>query len=167
MITGAVEQTPGGYRLPLQVLKPDATNAVLFDAVVEASGKDEVLDAVGRLAARVRSGLGDTTADANRVNINETFTANSLEAAAEYIRGQNLLAEGKPEEALAAYQKAVERDPNLGRAWSGMGAVANNLRRRDEAQKYYDQALPEHRPHDRARAFSHPRLLLRGDGQCR
>jgi tetratricopeptide (TPR) repeat protein len=90
---------------------------------------------------RVRRALGDATADASQVNVNETFTASSLEAASEYVRGQNLLAEGKPEDALAAYLKAVEIDPNFGRAWSGMGAVANNLRRRDEAQRYYDNAL--------------------------
>ena len=141
VITGAIETGPRGYRLPLQVLKPGTTDAMLFDAVVEATGKEDVLNAVGRLAARVRSGLGDTSVDANQVNINETFTANSIEAASAYIQGQNLLAEGKPEEALVAYQQAVALDPNLGRAWSGMGAVASNLRRRDDAQKYYDRAL--------------------------
>jgi serine/threonine protein kinase/tetratricopeptide (TPR) repeat protein len=141
VITGAIEPAGAGYRLPLQVLKADSSNAVLLDTVVEASGKAEVLDAVGRLAARVRGGLGDPSVDVNRVNVNETFTASSLEAAAAYIQGQNLLGEGKPEDALAAYQKAVELDPTLGRAWSGMGAVANNLRRRDEAQRYYDRAL--------------------------
>jgi tetratricopeptide (TPR) repeat protein len=141
VITGAIEQTPAGYRLPLQVLKPDTSSAVLLETSVEASGKDAVLDAVGRLATQVRRALGDPAADVNRVNVNETFTANSLDAAAAYIQGQNLLAEGNPEAALGAYEKAVTIDPNFGRAWSGMGAVANNLRRRDEAQRYYDRAL--------------------------
>ena len=68
-------------------------------------------------------------------------TANSLEAASEYVRGQNLVAEGRSEEAIAAYQKAVEIDPDLGRAWSGLGAAADNLRRRDEATKYYAVAM--------------------------
>jgi len=141
VVTGAIEKVPGGYRVPLQVLKPGTTEAKLFDAVVEASGKDRVLDAVGRLAVRVRTGLGDKSINADQVNINETFTANSLEAAAAYVQGQNLLAEGKPEQALEAYKKAVEMDPNLGRAWSGMGAVANNLRRREEAREYYSRAM--------------------------
>ena len=142
VITGAIETGPRGYRLPVQVLKPGTEDAKLFDAVVEATGKDDVLNAVGRLAARVRSGLGDTSvANTDQVNVNETFTANSLEAAHAYIEGQNLLAEGKPEEALAAYKKAVEIDPNLGRAYSGMGTVANNLRRRDEALEAYNKAL--------------------------
>ncbi len=43
-----------------------------------------------------------------------------------------------PAEALAAYQKAVKIDPDLGRAWSGLGGVADNLRRRDEATEYYN-----------------------------
>src|SRR4030095_10809980 len=141
VITGAIETGPRGYRLPVQVLKPGTEDAKLFDAVVEASGKEDVLNAVGRLAARVRSGLGDTSVNTEQVNINETFTANSLEAAQAYIQGQNLLAEGKPEEALAAYKKAVEIDPNLGRAYSGMGAVASNLRRRDESLDAYNKAL--------------------------
>jgi tetratricopeptide (TPR) repeat protein len=141
VISGSIENSARGYRLPVQVLKPGAADAMLFDAVVEAAGKSEVLDAVGRLAARVRSGLGDTSVNTDQVNINETFTAGSLEAASAYIQGQNLLADGKPEQALEAYQRAVALDPNLGRAYSGMGAVANNLRRRNESIEYYDKAL--------------------------
>ena len=141
VITGAIEKDPRGYRLPLQVLKPGPTEARLFDAVVEAGSKEDVLNAVGKLAARVRSGLGDTSVNTDQVNMNETFTANSLEAASAYVQGQNLLAEGKPEEALAAYQKAVGLDAQLGRAWSGMGAVANNLRRRDDAVEWYGKAM--------------------------
>ncbi len=94
VVTGAIEKAPRGYRLPLQVLRPGGDERLLFDAVVEASSKDDVLNAVGRLAVRVRSGLGDATIDQDRVNINETFTANSLEAAAAYVRGQNMQAEG-------------------------------------------------------------------------
>ncbi|HEX7281927.1 MAG TPA: serine/threonine-protein kinase, partial [Vicinamibacterales bacterium] len=141
VITGAIETAPDGYRLPVRVLQPATDDRLLFDAVVEARTKDDVLNAVGRLSVRLRNGLGDTTADVSRVDVGETFTANSLEAAAAYIQGQNLLAEGRAEAALAAYQRAVEIDPNLGRAWSGMGTVANNLRRSDDARRYYDRAL--------------------------
>jgi len=141
VITGGIEKNPKGYRLDLKALKPDTTDAKLFDAFVEASSKDDVLNAVGRLAVRVRSQLGDPSVNSDQININETFTANSLEAASFYVQGQNLLAEGKPEQALAAYQKAVALDKDLGRAWSGMGAVANNLRQRDKAKEYYGKAM--------------------------
>ena len=141
VVTGAIEKAPRGYRLPIQVLRPGGDERLLFDAVVEASSKDDVLNAVGRLAVRVRSGLGDATINQDRVNINETFTANSLEAAAAYVLGQNMQAEGRWAEALAAYQEAVKIDPDLGRAWSGLGGAADNMRRRDEATAYYNTAL--------------------------
>lgn len=141
VITGSIEKEPRGYKLPLKVLKPDSQEVKLFEAVVEATSKDDVLNAVGRLAARVRSQLGDPSVNTDRVNINETFTATSLQAASLYVQGQNLLAEGKPELALEAYKQAVEQDPKLGRAWSGMGAVANNLRRREDAKEWYGKAM--------------------------
>ena len=90
---------------------------------MDASGKDDVLRAANRLAARVRNALGDTTPESVQLAKGETFTAGSVEAAHEYALGQDLLASGKWDEAGQRYRKAIELDPNLGRAYAGLAAV--------------------------------------------
>ena len=70
----------------MKILDPVQGKALLtWDT--KASGKKDVLNAVGRLAAKVRRELGDATANASQINDAETFTAASIEAAHEVRRG--------------------------------------------------------------------------------
>ena len=124
----------------MKVINPDDGKAVLTWNT-EASGKGDVLNAVGRLAAKVRTALGDRTLDESALKNEETFTAGSLEAAHAYVQGQELQWAGKYEDAIGAYQKAVQLDPTLGRAYAGLGAVSASLGRRDEAESTYKQAI--------------------------
>ena len=71
----------------------------------------------------------------------ETFTANSLEAAHEYAEAQNLLWDGKWEEALPHYEQATKLDPEMGRAYAGYAVASLNLGRRGDADKYFREAL--------------------------
>jgi tetratricopeptide (TPR) repeat protein len=96
---------------------------------------------VGTAAARIRKELGDTTSDKDRLAASETVTAASLEAAREYSLAQDLLYGGKDEEAIVYYKRAIEKDPNLGRAYSGWGIGATNLGRKEEAAVAYKKAL--------------------------
>ena len=97
-----------------------------------------------RSAASLRAsaaGLATRSVDANTVRVEDTFTARSLEAAKEYVKGQDQLAAGNYQGAIDFYMKAVAIDPDLGRAYSGAGAAAMNAGRRDEADGYMKQAM--------------------------
>src|SRR5262249_5074524 len=48
---------------------------------------------------------------------------------------------GRCEDALRHYRKALDLDPNLGRAYAGLAAVENNRGRRLESEKNYKEAL--------------------------
>ncbi|HET7156188.1 MAG TPA: protein kinase, partial [Hyphomicrobiaceae bacterium] len=143
VVSGSIAESGGRYQLAVRIFDPQApaegSATLTLDA--EASNKNAVLDAVGRLAAKVRNGLGDSTADAEHVRDAETFTAASLEAAAEYVRAQELQWAGKQVEAIDGYKRAVALDPALGRAYAGLGAVSNSLLRRQDAEQYFRQAL--------------------------
>lgn len=140
VIGGSIEKAGGGYKLSLRIVNPaDRKTLTAWDTT--ASGKDDVLGAVGKMAARVREGLGDRSASADKVKNEETFTAASLEAASAYTRGQELQWAGKYDEAFAQYQQAVTLDPAMGRAYAGLGAVANSLGRRQDAEEFYKQAI--------------------------
>ena len=140
VVSGSIAANGSNYDLAIRIVDPTNARPPLTWNT-RASGKDDVLNAVGRVAARVRRELGDKTANADQVQGAETFTAGSLEAAHEYIQAQELQAAGRYADAVAGYQKALKLDSKLGRAYAGLGAVSNSMGRRDEAIEYYKQAL--------------------------
>jgi tetratricopeptide (TPR) repeat protein len=138
--SGAIERSADGYRISARALDA-VTGKPLLEAQVDLSRRDEVLAAANKLAARVRRALGDTTPESAQLAAGETFTAASVEAAHEYALGQEAFALGRWGEAEAHYKKAVELDPNLGRAYAGMAAVHANQGRRQEADRWFREAM--------------------------
>jgi tetratricopeptide (TPR) repeat protein len=96
---------------------------------------------VGKIAARTRRALGDTTPESAQLNAAGTFTASSLEAAHAYALAQDSQWAGKFEAAIPLYVQAIQFDPNLGRAYAGLASTSANLGRRKDAESYYQQAL--------------------------
>ncbi len=138
--SGSVEAKGSGYAVAVKAVDAQTGRPVVAGEA-DADGKKGVLEAVAKLASKVRGALGDTTPESTRLAAAETFSAGSLEAAHEYAVAQDLQWAGKWEEAVRHYQRAVELDPNMGRAYAGLAAVESNRGRRQEAQKYYELAL--------------------------
>jgi tetratricopeptide (TPR) repeat protein len=144
ILAGDIESDGDEYLLSVRALDPGlepGEGRPLATARATAGNKDEVLAAVGKIAAELRGDLGDTTPKSDRQAAAETFTAASLEAMGAYARGQDLAVQGEFEDALKAYQEAVDSDPDFGRAYAGMGVVFGNLRREDEAEESYQKAF--------------------------
>ncbi len=140
VVSGSISQEGSGYRVYVTALDT-ATSKSIVQEQRQASNKQDVLAAAGNLAERIRKGLGDTTPESAQRSAAETFTAASLEAAHAYAMGQDLQQTGKWDEAIAAYNLAVELDPNLGRAYAGLAAMYANLGKRQEAEKNYQAAM--------------------------
>jgi len=138
--SGAIEKQGGGYRVSVRAVDA-ATGKVISEASAGASGKDEVLSAAAKAAAVIRNALGDTTPASVQLAAAETYTAGSLEAAHQYAVAQEEQYAGKYEEAIRDYSRAVELDPNLGRAYAGLAAVFANQGRREKAEEEYKRAM--------------------------
>ena len=136
-IVGSIEPKGAGYHISIKGVGPGADADVKYTLEDDAASKADVLATVAALAGQVRLALGDTVAPA----ASDAFTAASIEAAREYARAQELQATGNSEAAIKAYLAAIALDPDFGRAYSGAAAQAMNLGRRDEADKYYREAL--------------------------
>jgi len=140
IVTGSIAADGGGYKLRSRV-EDAVTGKVISSQETKVRNKDAVLKAVGVLAAEVRNSLGDRTPESVQKIQAETFTSGSLAAAHEYALGQDLLWAGSWAEAAQHYQKAIEIDPNMGRAYAGLAAVSANTGRRSEGAKYFKSAM--------------------------
>jgi tetratricopeptide (TPR) repeat protein len=140
VVTGSITQAGSGYKVSVTALDP-ATGKPIVTEEKSAANKQDVLAAAGKLAESIRKGLGDTTPESAQQAAAETFSAGSLEAAHAYAVGQDFQLAAKWDDALKAYAKAVELDPNLGRAYSGTAAIYAALGKREEAKKYYGLAM--------------------------
>jgi eukaryotic-like serine/threonine-protein kinase len=140
VITGSIAQDGGHYKVAVEAIDP-ATGKSVAKEERNADNKQDVLAAAGKLAESLRKGLGDTAPESAQQAAAETFSAGSLEAAHAYAVAQDLQQSGKWDDALKSYAKAVELDPNLGRAYAGMAVMSANLGKNEDAVKYYKLAL--------------------------
>ena len=139
VVAGTIDHGDG-YKLPLAALDGVTGNSI-GTSEVTASSKEQVLSAVGRAVADLRKALGDTTPVSAQLAAAETFTAASLDAAHEYALGQDLFFRGKFDDAAHHYETAIQLDPNLGRAYAGLGASYNNMGRPSDAEAEYKLAM--------------------------
>ena len=140
VIGGSIEKNDSGYKVTVEAV--DAlTSKTIATQSATASDKNTVLPVIGKLASDVRKKLGDTAPDSTRLAAAETFTADSLESAHEYALGQQAQWDGKYDEALKHYSRAIEIDQNMGRAYAGIAVMYGNLGQRQQAEKYYQLAM--------------------------
>jgi tetratricopeptide (TPR) repeat protein len=140
LVEGSIEKSGSGYRVATRVIDP-VTNGTVAAANATAPDRTGVLHAIETLAGRVRLALGESKTEMEKVAAAETFTAGSLDAMQAYARAQDFVNTGKVQEALRAYEDAVARDPQLGRAYSGMGIIYRNLGQMDKADAMFKEAL--------------------------
>jgi tetratricopeptide (TPR) repeat protein/tRNA A-37 threonylcarbamoyl transferase component Bud32 len=139
-IEGSIKPKGEGFVLKVRVRDPvNPEDAMEYSRKVNS--RDEVLNAAAWIANKVRSGLGDVSADLNEALQGETFTTTSLEAMKAYTNAQELQLSGKRTEAIKEYNKALEYDPSLGRAYAGLGACYYNLNQIKESEHNYNEAL--------------------------
>ena len=140
VLAGSVESTGSGYTITVQALDT-ANGKPLGSAQAKAASKSDVLKALAPVAAKIRSVLGDTTPDSEKLAAAETVTASSLEALRAYDRGQDLARRGKLDDAVTAYNQAITLDPAMGRAYAGLAVVYNDQHDDVRSKAAYAEAL--------------------------
>jgi tetratricopeptide (TPR) repeat protein len=146
IVSGSIEPQGAGYLLSAKLIDtahliddPESAAATVLTA--KAASKADVLRAVASLAAQVRTTLGDTTPAPQRRAEDETLTAASLDAIRSYAQAQDFANNDKDEQAVEYYRRAIEQDPNFGRAYAGLALSTEHLGRRDESAELWKKAL--------------------------
>jgi tetratricopeptide (TPR) repeat protein len=140
IITGSIAPRGAGYHVTARAIDA-ATGKLIASRELDAASKEGVLGIIGRLAAPIRTALGDATPESAQIAAAETYTASSLYAAHLYAQGQEGLAVGNREDAIAKFAQAVQLDPNFGRAYSGLAVTYMNLKKQTEAGENFKKAL--------------------------
>ena len=140
VINGSIEPAKSGYLIKSWAQDP-VTGKTLASADQTIKNKTDVLKAADYLSTRLRAGLGVIPADSAEALIKETFTTTSLEAMKAYAEAQQLDAEGKEQEAIAAYLRAIDHDPNCGRAYAGLAVAYYAQGEWQLADKYFTEAM--------------------------
>lgn len=141
VVTGQLSRRGNGYSISAVAL--DAVSGkVIAETKVAAADKDDVLRAIPKLTAPIREALGDTTPESEQLTAEAgSFTAASIEVVHLYSVALDQQYAGKMDQALQSYAKAAELDPNFARAYAGMAAMAMNLGKRQDAEKYVKLAM--------------------------
>jgi eukaryotic-like serine/threonine-protein kinase len=141
ILSGTIEFDEDEYLLSLNAIDPKG-GGIVAEADASATGKLEVLQAVGSLASQLRSELGDASIVQDDESLNsETFSASSLKAMQLYAEAQSKAQNGEHEAAISLYEQAAQEDNNFGRAYSGWALSEFQLGRRKKATELWEKTL--------------------------
>jgi eukaryotic-like serine/threonine-protein kinase len=126
-IEGSIARLDNQYVLGL-----DAVNCrngdLLAQEQVPASGKEQVLKALGTAAKALRGKLGESLASVQKYDAPpENVTTPSLDALQAYSLGYRQVVKGDSAGSIPFFQKAAELDPNFAMAWLRQGLMHSDL----------------------------------------
>ena len=145
-IGGAIGSLGNEYVLGLKAVNCQSGD-MLAEEQVTAKSKDEVLNALGTAASKLRGELGESLATVQRFDVPLVqATTSSLEALKAYGLGIKAHNEKGPAAALPYDLRAIELDPTFAVGYSAMGNDYGNLGEMGRASEYYTKAfqLREH-----------------------
>jgi eukaryotic-like serine/threonine-protein kinase len=154
-LTGSIANIGTNYVVGLK-----AVNCLNGDELAHeqttAGEKEKVLDALGEVAAKVRTRLGESLASVQKFDapLGQETTA-SLEALKAFSLGRKAYNQDGPVAALPFYQHAIELDPNFASAIEGVGIMYVNLGQVNRANEYLTRAFEL-----RDRASEREKLLI-------
>ncbi len=140
VIAASIEPSNGGYLITARAIEPSSSREYV-KAEQKINSKQDVLKVPDVLAARLQTGLVEIPEDSKEALLKETFTTTSLDAMKAYIEAQDLKSLGKEEEAITAYQRAIDYDPNFARAFAGLAVTYYALRDIPNGEENYKRAL--------------------------
>ena len=140
IVAGSINPQGSGYNVAIKLVQA-VTGNVIATGNRRAANKDEVLAAATRLAATVRTALGDETSESDQIFAMTSLSATSLDVVRLYVAGMEASSNNRQEEARQKFAAALELDPKFGVAYTSLAAALRNLGQPQEAEKYLNESL--------------------------
>jgi tetratricopeptide (TPR) repeat protein/tRNA A-37 threonylcarbamoyl transferase component Bud32 len=127
VLAGSIAQIGDRYNVILNATNC-ATGASLASVEAAATGKGQVLDALGKIAADMRGKLGESLASVQKFNAPiEEATTSSLDALKAFTLSRQLSHEKGDAASIPDAKRAIELDPNFALAYNGLGVAYANM----------------------------------------
>jgi DNA-binding winged helix-turn-helix (wHTH) protein/tetratricopeptide (TPR) repeat protein len=142
LLAGTISSVGKKYLLTLEA-SSCSTGKQLASAKAEARSKEEVLGALDAVAERVRRGLNESAESVESYEVPlRVATTPSLEALRAYSIGKYLQSQGKSRsEVMAAFQRAVDLDPQFAMAYRELAVENVNSGQSAIGAQYFKKAL--------------------------
>jgi tetratricopeptide (TPR) repeat protein len=135
MLGGTIGMVGNTYLLTLGA-QDCVGGQTLAEEQISATGKDQVIAALGTVAASFREELGESLASVKRYDASiEQATTPSLDALKAYSQGMTARRTKGDFDSVPFFRRAIEIDPNFALAHARLGTVLANLGQRAEANK--------------------------------
>jgi eukaryotic-like serine/threonine-protein kinase len=125
-LQGSISNLGGQYVIGLDAIGCSSGDT-LAQEQEEAANKQDVLKALGKAAASLRSKLGESLATVQKFDVPVEATTPSLEALKAFSMGISTFRARGSAESIPFYKRAIELDPNFAVAYASLGLVYGNL----------------------------------------
>jgi predicted Ser/Thr protein kinase len=135
-IEGSISSLGSQYVVGLKAVNC-GNGELLAQEQVTATGKEQVLKALGEAATKMRAKLGESLASVQKYDVPlENVTTSSLEALHAYNLGdQALSGRGDSAAGVALFKRAINMDPNFAMAYARLGVCYANLGQYSRAEQ--------------------------------
>ena len=141
MLTGAIVPLGSAYVLTLEAINT-ATGDSLAQVQEQATSKEQVLNALGLGADKLRGKLGESLASVQKFDKPlQEVTTSSLEALKAFTQADELREKGDALPPAALYQRAIELDPNFAMAYARLGNQYLTVGQLDVARQNFQKAF--------------------------
>ena len=141
MLAGAIAQLGSEYVITLEAINA-ATGDSLAQVQEQAASKEQVLNALGLGADKLRGKLGESLASVQQfAKPLQEVTTSSLEALKAFTQADELREKGDALPPVALYQRAIELDPNFAMAYARVGNQYLTVGQADLARQNFQKAF--------------------------
>ena len=138
-VLGSISNLGGQYVIGLNAIGCNNGDTLATEQE-QATGKQDVLKALGQAATTLRTHLGESLTTVQKFDVPVEASTPSLEALKAYSMGVMTTRRKGDAEALSFYRRAIELDPNFAMAYAALGVSYSNLQQRSLSIKNASKA---------------------------
>jgi len=154
MLAGSIAPLGNHYAIGLQATACQSGETIASEQE-EVISREEVLNGLGRAAARIRAKLGESLRSIQQFNMPLTqATTSSLDALKAFSAAEELRAEGLELEAIPLYERAIGLDRDFALAYARLNAIFGNVEEWNKSAAYANEAFArQNRASERERFY--------------